>query len=59
MNYMKLDTDKCHLFISGKENEYILAKLENDIVWESIDMELLRVTIENNLRFGKYVSNIF
>ena len=57
MNYMKLDTDKCHLFISGKEN--VLAKLENDIVWESIDMELLRVTIENNLRFDKYVSNIF
>ena len=34
------------------------AKLDEDIVWESNDVELLGVTIDNNLRFDKPVSNI-
>ena len=59
MNYMKPNTDKCHLLISGNKNEYMLAKLNQDIVWESNDAKLLGVTIDNNLRFDKHVSNIF
>ena len=55
---MKLNADKCHLLISGNENEYMWAKLDQDLVWESNDIELLGVTIDNNLRFGKHVSNI-
>ena len=55
---MKLNTDKCHLLISGNKNEYMWAKLDEDIVWESNDVELLGVTIDNNLRFDKHVSNI-
>ena len=34
------------------------VKLCQDIVWENNDVELLKVTIDNNLRFDKYVSNI-
>ena len=41
MNYMKLNTDKCHLLISGNKNEYMWAKLDEDIVWESNDVERL------------------
>ena len=44
--------------ISRIKNEYIWVKLNQDIVWESIDVELLGVTRDSNLRFGKYVSNI-
>ena len=58
MNYMKLNTDKCHLLISGNKNEYMWAKLDQDIVWESNDVELLGVTIDNYLRFDKHVPNI-
>ena len=58
MNNMKFNTDKCHLLISGNKNEYMWAKLDEDIVWESNDVELLGVTIDNNLRFDKHVSNI-
>ena len=58
MNYKKLNTGKCHLLISGNKNEYIWAKLDEDIVWESNDVEFLRVTIDNNLRFDKHISNI-
>ena len=31
------------------------AKLHQDIVWERNDVELLGITIENNLRFDKHV----
>ena len=48
MHYMKLNTDKCHLLISRNKNEYMWAKLDQDIVWESND----------NLRFDKHGSNI-
>ena len=58
MNNMKFNTDKCHLLISGNKNEYMWAKLDEDIVWGSNDVELLGVTIDNNLRFDKHVSNI-
>ena len=34
------------------------AKLDDDIVWESNNVELLGVTIDNNIRFDKHVSNI-
>ena len=44
--------------ISGNKNEYMWAKLGQDIVWKSNDVELFTVTIDNNLRFDKYVSNI-
>ena len=49
---MKLNTDKCHLLISGNKNEYMWPKLDEDIVWESNDVELLGLTIVNNLRFN-------
>ena len=58
MNYMKLNTDKCHRLISGNKNEYMWAKLDEDMVWESNDVELFGVSIDNNLRFDKHVSNI-
>ena len=58
MNYMKLNTDKFHRLISGNKNEYMWAKLHEDIVWESNDVELFGITIDNNLRFDKHVSNI-
>ena len=35
MNYMKLNTDKCHLLMSGNKKEQIWAKLDRDTIWES------------------------
>ena len=43
---MNLNTDKCHLLISGNRNEYMWAKLDKNIVWESNDVELLGVAID-------------
>ena len=58
MNYTKLNTDKCHLLISGNKNEQMLAKLNRNIVSESNDVKLLRITLDNNLKFDKHLANI-
>ena len=58
-NYMKLNTDKCHLLISGNKNEQMWAKLDEDIFWESNDVKLLGITLDSNLKFDKHVSNLF
>ena len=57
-NYMKLNTDKCHLIVSGYKHEQIWAKIGNDKMWESSDVKLLGVTIDNELKFDKHVSKI-
>ena len=54
---MKFNSDKCHLLTSKNKTEHMWAKLDQDIVWESNDVKLLVVAIDNNLRFDKHVSN--
>ena len=34
-------------------------KLDRDIVWESNDVKLLGITLDNNLKFDKHVSDIY
>ena len=58
MNYMKLNTYKCHLLISRNKNEQMWTKLNRDIVWESNDVKLLGITLDNNLKFDKHASVI-
>ena len=58
MDYMELNTDKCHLLISGNKNEQMWAKLDRYIVRESNDVKLFGITLDNNLKFDKHVSNI-
>ena len=48
---MKLNTDSCHLLVLGNKNEYMWAKLGQDIVWENNKimmwnfLELQQITI--------------
>ena len=39
MNYIKLNSDKCNLLVSGNQNGQISAKLDSDIVWKSKDVK--------------------
>ena len=32
MSYMKFNTEKCHLLISGNKTEYMLSKLHQNLV---------------------------
>ena len=46
-NYMKMNSDKCHLFISGNQFEHLWAKIGNDRIWESRTVKLLGITLDN------------
>ena len=35
MNYIKLNTNKCHLLVLGNKNGQMWAKIDRDIVWEN------------------------
>ena len=55
---MKLNTDKYHLLVSGNKNGKMCSNLDRDIVWESNNVKLLVITLNNKLKLYKHVSNI-
>ena len=55
---MKLNTDKCHLIIGGNKSEHIWIQLGEDKIWESGQVKLLGVTLDNQLKFDRHVLNI-
>ena len=59
LNYMKLNTDKCHLLVSGNKIGQMSAKLDRTIVWKSNDIKLLGIKLNNKLKFDKHVSIIY
>ena len=54
-NYMKLNTDKCGLIVSGYKHEQVWANIGKHWIWESTDVKRLGVTIDRDLKFDKYV----
>ena len=57
-NYMKLNTDKCHLIISGTKYEHVWVKLGKDKIWKSNNLKLLGVKMNNELKFDEHIFNI-
>ena len=57
-NYMKLNTDKCHLLVAGHKFEQTWVKVGPDKIWENHSVKLLGVSIDNELKFDKHVLNI-
>ena len=55
---MKLNSDKCHLLISGFKYEHIWAQIGKDKIWEDSEAKLLGVTIDNSLKFDCHINNI-
>ena len=48
-NYVKMNSDKCHLLVAGHKFERIWAKIGTDLIWESNSVKLLGITIDNHL----------
>ena len=59
LKYMKPNTDKCHLLVSGNKIGQMSAKLDRTIVWKSNDIKLLGIKLNNKLKFDKHVSSIY
>ena len=57
-NYMKLNTDKCHLLVAGHKSEHTWVRVGPDKILEDHSIKLLGVSIDNELKFDKYVLNI-
>ena len=57
-NNMKMNASKCHLFVSVNKHEHMWAKIGDDQIWESRTVKLLGVTIDNELKFDEYISNV-
>ena len=55
---MKLNTDKCHLIVSGTKYEHVWANLGNDKILESNNIKLLRIKRDNKLKFDGHISDI-
>ena len=53
-NYMKLNTDKCHLL----KYEHIWAQIGKDKIWEDNEVKLFRVTIDNGLNLDTHINSI-
>ena len=49
---MKLNTDNCHLLLSGTKYELSWSKIGNDKIWESKG-----VTTDNKFKFDDHIAN--
>ena len=54
-NYMKLNTYKCRLIVSGYNHEQVWANIGTDLIWESNNIKLLGFTFDIDLKFNKHV----
>ena len=57
-NYMKLNSDKCHLLVSGHHYEEMFVSNGKDIIWESKTVKLLEITIDKELKFDKHINQV-
>ena len=57
-NYMKLNEEKCELLVCGYCFEQLWIKVRDNKTWEKSLVKLVGVTIDNELKFDKYVAEI-
>ena len=57
-NYIKLNTDKCHLLVAGHKFEYTWMRFGTNKIREDHSIKLLGVSIDNKMKFDKHVLNI-
>ena len=57
-NYMTLNSLKCHLLVSGFEDELMCAKVGDSLLWEELSTKLLGIIIDSSLTFDNHVKAI-
>ena len=55
-NYMKVNTDKSHLLLSG--NTKLISNIDNNLIESEKVQELLGITIDSNLSFEEHINNL-
>ena len=51
-----MNSNKCHLLVAVRKFEQTWAKIVTDLIWESNSLKLPEITIDNHLKFDKYIS---
>ena len=55
---MKMNSDKCHLFIYRNKFLNLWAKIGNDKIWESRTVKLLAINLGNEFSFDEHLNNV-
>ena len=53
-----MNSDKCHLFISGNKFEHLWTKIGNNRILDNRTVKLLGISIDNELKFDEHQSNV-
>ena len=54
---MQMNSDKCHLFISGNHHEQTWGQKGDDKMWEYKTVKFLVITVDSKLKFDEHISN--
>ena len=57
-NFLTLNTDKCHLMVSGHKEEAMYASVGDALLWEEHSVKLLGLFIDSKLTFDIHVQTI-
>ena len=55
-NYMKVNTNKSHLLLSGKNN--LTTNIDGNVIESEDNQVLLGITIDSNLSLNKHINNL-
>ena len=55
---MKMNPDKCHLLVSGKKYEVMIANVDSQLIIETHKVKLLGVHIDSDLTFDFHITQI-
>ena len=56
---MKMNVEKCHLFVSGNKLQQVWVRIRDDMIWKNRIVKLLGITIINELKLDEYLTNIW
>ena len=57
-NGMKMNSDKCHLLISGHKHEVLIANIGGEQIIEANKVKLLGIEIDSDLSFTNHLNSV-
>ena len=57
-NYMKLNSDRCHLLFAGHKYEHLWINIGGNKIWESTEETLHGINVDRNFYFDNHVDTI-
>ena len=57
-NYTKLNTDKCHLIISGNKDETFWVHIGSERIWDSNYVKRLGINIDRSFKFDFHMPKV-